>query len=1202
LLQNINSVKLIKNNNLSRNYFLFRGCLFSDIVYRLIIIKFMQKIILTFSILFFSVLNLRAQDPLKPILSPNSANLLNLNAHEINLFTGTPNITLPLYSHTVDNYTMDIGLRYSSSGGVRVSDRSGDTGLGWHLTGGGSIVRTVRGFPDEMRISNVTYGNPYSESPFRYGYFHNTSYGSINWSPTDWQNIANSNAGNISIYNSVLRSIYGSNIQGPGEENFFYQLKYGQISDTEPDIFEFNFNGKSGKFMFNNQNGNITVHQVPWQGLKIEYTLAYSHPCCNVNIDKNHNSLPEYQKHQNSPVIVSFIVTDTDNTKYYFDTYDHVSHNYQMNSVTYRTESGFPSNSQDPMIYFDRNTYTWKQYAGSDQELVDMNNGNYYDDTPYSPAGNYNNTSEVYKYHTSSWQLTKVITSNGREIKYNYAARIVKQKVVNLQEKNKFLTYRNRHTTGLTLLDVIENKSFNIYENYLTDITSEDFKMVLYGDSINKRPTVDKIQIFYGKNVVKRFDLKYINSTSENVHLISGDDKKEYYRTILTELREYEPLGGGFKAHKFSYNLATIGGLPDQKLPHTYSFSIDQWGYYNGVDNKSYIPRLYIYPDLSSDNRRFRVDSIRNYSGRVFMMDGADRSSDSKYMTVGLLNKISYPTGGFVEYEFEANTYLDEGQSSIGPGVRIKKISSNFGTQKEEISYGYTDDFGNTSGRIVAKPVLARILSHTRSNPVNDLAYYDRNLSRYGDSQAELSTVDSRLLGYGQVTEFRSGLGKIVYTFSNQGILGQNDDYREEEEDGDGNLVIYGGCIGANCDGLFWRPKVDHVTFYMHNQYRPMFTLNPASYDTFPFAPASNYDWNRGHMLSKVIYDNNGKKLVEVQNIYKNVTPSDRNLYNQIPTKIKGLKIGSMIIGRPNDNPMLHGSSQSKGLSLRVASYVLLTDIVKVLSSTSTTTYHSGSSITTRESTSYEYKNKDTALPTRVQKINSKGHDEEILYYYPSDLLDSGRYNNESILNMMVNKRIFDKPILIRKKTGNRYLSEIFNNYRVENWSGHLSYRITEIFEKTDGILINPASHSHRNVTYDYYNWKGNILQYTIRKSGAITIIWGYGGQYPIAEIKNATYPEVLDVLTQSIINNLNSPLVSDDVINAAMIKLRTDPRLAKAMITSYTYQPLVGMKSKTDPRGVTEHYEYDGFQRLKAVLDQLKNVTSSMDYHYRSN
>ncbi|MNX98357.1 hypothetical protein D3C86_1307640 [compost metagenome] len=73
-----------------------------------------------------------------------------------------------------------------------------------------------------------------------------------------------------------------------------------------------------------------------------------------------------------------------------------------------------------------------------------------------------------------------------------------------------------------------------------------------------------------------------------------------------------------------------------------------------------------------------------------------------------------------------------------------------------------------------------------------------------------------------------------------------------------------------------------------------------------------------------------------------------------------------------------------------------------------------------------------------------------------------------------------------------------------------------------------------------------------------------------------------------------------ETLIRNAADKLRTD--LPKAMVSSYTYKPLVGMTSKTDPRGIKETYTYDGMQRLQAILDHLNNVTKSVDYHYRSN
>lgn len=136
------------------------------------------------------------------------------------------------------------------------------------------------------------------------------------------------------------------------------------------------------------------------------------------------------------------------------------------------------------------------------------------------------------------------------------------------------------------------------------------------------------------------------------------------------------------------------------------------------------------------------------------------------------------------------------------------------------------------------------------------------------------------------------------------------------------------------------------------------------------------------------------------------------------------------------------------------------------------------------------------------------------------------------------------------------------------------------------------------------YNSQKKIIEIIEDSGKTTTVIWGYSDQYPVLEIKNATYDEVLEALTQPIIDNLNltahSEATMETLIKSASDKLRTN--LPQAMVTSYTYKPLVGMTSKTDARGVTEYYKYDGMQRLQAILDHLNNVNRSFDYHYRSN
>ncbi len=121
----------------------------------------------------------------------------------------------------------------------------------------------------------------------------------------------------------------------------------------------------------------------------------------------------------------------------------------------------------------------------------------------------------------------------------------------------------------------------------------------------------------------------------------------------------------------------------------------------------------------------------------------------------------------------------------------------------------------------------------------------------------------------------------------------------------------------------------------------------------------------------------------------------------------------------------------------------------------------------------------------------------------------------------------------------------------------------------------------------------GNLVQ-LIKKDGVITTyLWGYGSQYPVAKIINATYDVAKNYVTPSI---LNAPS-SDETLRSHLNVLRSIPN---AHVTTYTYKPLAGISSETDSRGKTIFYEYDALNRLVLIRDQDNNIVKKIEYQFQ--
>ena len=170
--------------------------------------------------------------------TPQAASLGKYGNVPVSHYTGVPNIGIPLYQLSQKDLSLNVGLSYHA-GGIRVEEVAPWTGLGWSLTGLGTITRTMRGNHADEHTNG--YLNIQKNLSQIYGwYLAGTHYNEV---LAFCQSTANPSNGNSPL-------------------------------DTEADLFTFSFGKYSGKFFFDRNTAEF--YTIPRQNLKLDHTLDFS--------------------------------------------------------------------------------------------------------------------------------------------------------------------------------------------------------------------------------------------------------------------------------------------------------------------------------------------------------------------------------------------------------------------------------------------------------------------------------------------------------------------------------------------------------------------------------------------------------------------------------------------------------------------------------------------------------------------------------------------------------------------------------------------------------------------------------------------------------------------------------------------------------------------------------------------------------------
>ncbi|MEM1318666.1 MAG: RHS repeat-associated core domain-containing protein [Bacteroidota bacterium] len=740
--------------------------------------------------------------------SPGAASLGEQSNIPVNLYSGKAQIGVPLFHLESDHADLPVRLGYSSDG-IKVTQMASEVGLGWGLAAGGTIVRSMNGIPDDCH--RVSYGANTPSYP-NAGYLHGT--GDL---------IEDLYQGHPSFYSNTDK-----------------QTLWKGKKDTEPDVFFFNFGNYSGQFVFD-KNGKVKL--LKDATMKIQYEM-------------DENLKPEDDTpglNFSSPFtggITQFTITTPDGMQYVF----------AHREIAYSKTTAFGQRDITPC----------------DPGIL----------SPYSYDFNYSDPNSPAMGYISAWHLSRVINPFGNQVftlQYDKKELILDHTSVSQASDqvtlfpqindcegdgvNGFsnltdLTYFTETATIKPRLSAIKygQNTFTTYGRLKFVYNSAPRSDVYYpqnppfGYNYVKSASLNRIEWLDSNNTkLKEYGFEYsyfpIMSLSNSECVFLGNDENglpvydvpswlfpSFLRLRLDGIVERSTQSDGtvveLPPYTFTYNAAP---MPPRLFPHQ-----DFWGYYNGgTGTQTMFPTLYAYPNDAANNSKYQ--SIYSVFPRTTNVDppvviaGADRSANENAMKIGMLEKITYPTGGYSSFSYSAHQFVLDGAVTTGGGLRIDEIILSDGNGNDQVrSFEYFNG-GTTSGKLINYPRFGRYKGCLSAcNPSNIADDLNDHTAVYSEARTGFGTTYGTPVGYTRVVENQGSNGRVAYMF---------------------NLTAYAGVESAD-NGIYERAFAENNIGGFCQESK------------FPFPQNPNYDWSNGLLMNIKMYATDNTLVKEVENIY----------------------------------------------------------------------------------------------------------------------------------------------------------------------------------------------------------------------------------------------------------------------------------------------------------------------------------------------